>query len=127
MTENIQSTDLRCRVREVLEQVRIKRQPIIIKSYDTPRAVLIPYEDFEDYRAWLESRARRQAWLAELRAIAEEVSARAARTLWLNPEPPVLWGTGDSDMHRYAPYCDQVLKVATLAELIAAIDTILEG
>ncbi len=55
------------------------------------------------------------------------LTRRAARTLWLNPEPPVLWGTGDSDMHRYAPYCDQVLKVATLAELIAAIDTILEG
>lgn len=78
MIETVQSTDLRRRVREVLDQVRIKREPVIVQSYDTPQAVLIPYEDFESYRAWLASRTQRQAWLAELRAIAEEVSARAA-------------------------------------------------
>lgn len=80
MTETIQSTDLRRRVREVLDRVRIKREPVIVQSYDTPQAVIIPYEDFETYREWLASRAQRQAWLAELRAIAEEVSARAALT-----------------------------------------------
>lgn len=77
MTETIQTTDLRRRVREVLERVRIKREPVIVQSYDMPQAVIVPYEDFEAYREWLASRARRQAWLAELRAIAEEVSARA--------------------------------------------------
>jgi hypothetical protein len=35
-------------------------------------------EDFEAYRAWQERRQKRRIWLAELRAIAEEVSARAA-------------------------------------------------
>ncbi len=49
MTETIQSTDLRRRVREVLDQVRLNREPIIVQSYDTPQAVLIPYEDFEEY------------------------------------------------------------------------------
>lgn len=76
--ETIQSTELRRRMRAVLERVRMRRKPVIVQSYDTPQAVLIPYEDFEAYREWLESRAQRQAWLAELRAIAEEVSARAA-------------------------------------------------
>ncbi len=80
MAETIQSTDLRRRVREVLDRVRLKREPVIVQSYDTPQAVLIPYEDFEAYREWQASRAARQAWLAELRAIAEEVSARAALT-----------------------------------------------
>ncbi len=80
MIETIQSTDLRRRVREVLDRVRLKRKPIIVQSYDTPQVVIIPYEDFEAYREWLASRAQRQAWLAELRAIAEEVSARAALT-----------------------------------------------
>jgi prevent-host-death family protein len=78
MTETIQSTDLRRRLREVLDRVRLKRDPVIVQSYDTPQAVLIPYEDFVAFREWQAIRAQRQAWLAELRAIAEEVSARAA-------------------------------------------------
>jgi prevent-host-death family protein len=78
VTETIQSTDLRRRVREVLDRVRLKREPIVVQSYDTPQAVLIPYEDYAAYREWQTSRAQRQAWLAELRAIAEEVSNRAA-------------------------------------------------
>lgn len=49
------------------------------------------------------------------------MSRRAARTLWLNPEPPHLW-PGDSDMPRYAPLCHHVLKVSNLAELTAAVD-----
>jgi len=78
MAETIQSTDLRRRVREVLDRVRLKGEPVIVQSYDTPQAVLIPYEDFETYLAWRSERMKRQAWLAELRAIAEEVSTRAA-------------------------------------------------
>ncbi len=78
MIETIQSTDLRRRVREVLDKVRLKREPVVVQSYDTPQAVIIPYEDFEAYREWLAGRAQRQAWLAELRAIAEQVSTRAA-------------------------------------------------
>lgn len=78
MAETIQSTDLRRRVREVLDRVRLKGEPVIVQSYDTPQAVLIPYEDFAAYREWQAGRAARQAWLAELRSIAEEVSTRAA-------------------------------------------------
>ena len=77
MTVTIQSTDLRRRVREVLDRVRRKQEPIIVRTYDTPQAVLIPYEEFEAYQAWPARQRERAAWLAELRAIAEEVSARA--------------------------------------------------
>jgi len=54
--------------------------------------------------------------------IFSDMSRRASRTLWLNPEPPTLWGTGDSDMLGYAPLCNSVLKVSNLAELTAAVD-----
>jgi prevent-host-death family protein len=74
----IQSTDLRRRVREVLNRVRREQEPIIVRTYDTPQAVLIPYEEFEAYQSWQARRRKRRAWLAELRAIAEEVSGRAA-------------------------------------------------
>jgi uncharacterized protein with von Willebrand factor type A (vWA) domain len=50
------------------------------------------------------------------------MARRATRTIWLNPEPPTLWATGDSDMHRYAPICNNVFKVGNLAELVAAVD-----
>lgn len=78
MAVTIQSTDLRRQVREVLDRVRRKREPVIVRTYDTPQAVLIPYEDFEAYQAWQVRRRERRAWLAELRAIAEEVSGQAA-------------------------------------------------
>jgi len=75
---SIQATDLRRWVREVLDRVRREGEPIVVRTYDTPQAVLIPYEEFEAYQAWQARRRERVAWLAELRAIADEVSARAA-------------------------------------------------
>jgi len=54
------------------------------------------------------------------------MSRRAARTIWLNPEPPVMWH-GDSDMPKYAPLCSDVLKVSNLKELAEAVDSLLAG
>ena len=47
---------------------------------------------------------------------------RARRVVWMNPEPPYMWGQGDSDMPAYAPLCDAVHQVATLQQLADAID-----
>ncbi|MBV6452546.1 MAG: hypothetical protein MHPDNHAH_03304 [Anaerolineales bacterium] len=54
------------------------------------------------------------------------MTRRAARTIWLNPEPPYLWH-GDSDMLKYAPLCNNVLKVSNLRELAEAVDSLLAG
>ncbi len=78
MTEVVQTTDLRRRVRQVLDQVRVQRRPVIVNTYDTPQAVIIPYEDYQAYQAWQIRQKQQSAWLAELRAIAEQVSARAS-------------------------------------------------
>jgi uncharacterized protein len=56
-----------------------------------------------------------------------QLTRRSARTIWLNPEPPLMWGTGDSDMHQYAPLCTNILKVSTLAELTAAVDHLMSA
>jgi uncharacterized protein len=53
------------------------------------------------------------------------IGRRCRRTIWLNPEPPVLWGSGDSDMLEYAPLCDTILQVSTLGELTQAVDRLL--
>jgi uncharacterized protein with von Willebrand factor type A (vWA) domain len=52
-------------------------------------------------------------------------AARAKQVIWLNPEGASLWGTGDSVIPRYAPYCKQMSHVATLRDLERAIDAIL--
>jgi len=51
---------------------------------------------------------------------------RSHRVIWINPEGPALWGTGDSDMREYASECDIILKVNNLSELAAAVDRLLD-
>ncbi len=54
------------------------------------------------------------------------IAQRSRRILWLNPEHRSAWGTGDSDMHRYAPYCSMVRVCSTLLHLERVITDILE-
>jgi prevent-host-death family protein len=74
----IQTTDLRRRVRDVLERVKVKRETFIVKSYNTPQAVILPYEEYEVYQNWQAAQQKRTAWMGELRRIAEQISEYAA-------------------------------------------------
>lgn len=58
--------------------------------------------------------------------IFSHMARRAMRTIWLNPEPPLMWN-GDSDMRKYAPLCNNVLKVSNLRELAEAVDEMMTG
>ena len=55
----------------------------------------------------------------------QSISRRSRTTIWLNPEPAPLWGTGDSDMLKYAPLCKRIFQVANLNQLTVAIDQLL--
>lgn len=55
----------------------------------------------------------------------DRISRRSRRTIWLTPEGPMLWGSGDSDMLKYAPMCDAILQAGTLNELTRAVDKLL--
>ena len=57
----------------------------------------------------------------------ERIQRRSKRIIWLNPEHPRQWGTGDSDMPGYLPYAHSVHRVSNLAELTAAVDRLLGG
>jgi prevent-host-death family protein len=74
----IQTTDLRRRVRDVLERVKVKRETFIVKSYNTPQAVILPYEEYEVSQNWQAAQQKRTAWMGELRRIAEQISEYAA-------------------------------------------------
>ncbi len=53
------------------------------------------------------------------------IGRRARKLIWMNPEYPAQWGTGDSDMLNYAPLCSELYQVRNLAQLAEAIDRIL--
>lgn len=55
----------------------------------------------------------------------DQVKRRSKGIIWLNPEHPRQWGTGDSDMPAYLPYAAAVHRVSNLAELTAAVDRLL--
>ncbi|SDD89933.1 VWA domain-containing protein [Belnapia rosea] len=48
---------------------------------------------------------------------------RAKQIVWLNPETRPLWGTGDSDMPRYAPHC----RIAAVCNTLDQLDRVIGG
>ena len=53
------------------------------------------------------------------------ISQRCRRIVWLNPEPKSFWGTGDSEMHRYLPYCQVAKTCRNIKDLERVVDNIL--
>ncbi len=53
------------------------------------------------------------------------IGRRARKVIWMNPEYPAQWGTGDSDMLTYLPLCSEVFQVRNLTQLADAVDRIL--
>lgn len=51
-----------------------------------------------------------------------ELADRAKRVVWLCPEPPHRWGTGDSVMRQYQPFCNQLRYCANVSDLERAVD-----
>ena len=51
-----------------------------------------------------------------------ELAARAKRVVWLSPEGEGRWGTGDSALLQYRPFCSHLSHAATAADLERAID-----
>ena len=58
--------------------------------------------------------------------IVGRLAKRAKRIIWLNPELRSAWGTGDSDIYRYAPYCSLVRVCSTLSDLERVFADLLE-
>ncbi len=59
--------------------------------------------------------------------ILKTIYQRSRRLVWLNPEPEVAWGSGDSEMLRYRPHCHVAKSCNTIKELERVIDDILRS
>lgn len=55
------------------------------------------------------------------------LNQRSRRVVWLNPEPRSFWGTGDSEMLRYLPYCHVAKTCQTIKHLERIVDDILRS
>jgi uncharacterized protein with von Willebrand factor type A (vWA) domain len=53
--------------------------------------------------------------------ILAEIRARCRRLIWLNPEAPQFWYTGDSEMRVFEAVCDEVRPCQNLNQLLAFI------
>ncbi|WP_373085675.1 VWA domain-containing protein [Sneathiella sp.] len=59
--------------------------------------------------------------------ILKEIKLRAKRVIWLNPERKSVWGSGDSEMPRIAPYCTTAETCNSLAKLELIIRDLLKS
>lgn len=53
------------------------------------------------------------------------ISERCRRLIWLNPETPSMWGSGDSEMKAYLPYCTIARECSTLRHLEKVVEYLL--
>ena len=47
------------------------------------------------------------------------IASKARKVFWLNPEPRQYWGSGDSVIKQYEPYCDAVVECRSIRQLEA--------
>ena len=57
--------------------------------------------------------------------ILKSLQEKSKRIIFLNPEPKTLWGTGDSEMTRYAPYCHKAKVCSSLIDLEKVVEDLL--
>ncbi|MEH6402672.1 MAG: VWA domain-containing protein [Sneathiella sp.] len=59
--------------------------------------------------------------------ILKEIKSRAKRVIWLNPERKSVWGSGDSEMLKIAPYCTKAEVCNSLTKLELVIRDLLKA
>ncbi len=53
-----------------------------------------------------------------------EMQDRSRRVIWLNPETPYFWYSGDSEMRTYMEHCDEVRPCQNLNQLLEFIESL---
>lgn len=59
--------------------------------------------------------------------ILRRISERSRRVIWINPEPEGFWGSGDSEMLAYRPFCQVAKTCNTIKDLERVIDDLLRS
>lgn len=75
MSINISVSDAKARLSGYIEWAVASDEGVVIESHGAPKAVLIPYQAYQQFTVWQEERRRRQA-LDELQQLARRVAAK---------------------------------------------------
>ena len=59
--------------------------------------------------------------------VLKTIQEKSKRILFLNPEPKSVWGTGDSEMLRFVPYCSKSKVCSSLFDLERVVDDMLRS
>ena len=59
--------------------------------------------------------------------VLKTIQEKSKRILFLNPEPKSVWGTGDSEMLRFVPYCSKSKVCSSLLDLERVVDDMLRS
>ncbi len=102
---------------------------IILRKTDYGRSLA----DFREHHADSLSRKSTVVILGDARSnfgnsrvdILRYISERSKRLIWLNPEAPLLWGLGDSEMRKYLPYCTLARECSTIHHLELVVGSLL--
>jgi len=60
-------------------------------------------------------------------AILRQIAERSKRVIWINPEPQSFWGSGDSEMPSYRPFCHVAKSCSTIKDFERIIDDLLRS
>lgn len=118
------------RIEEALDRIlRGEGLDLILSSTDYGQS----FTDFKDN--WLEKVTQKTTILILGDArnnygkpktdILKLIQERSKRIIWLNPEPESFWGTGDSEMKRYMPYCFLSRECSTVNHIQRIVDYML--
>ena len=59
--------------------------------------------------------------------VLKTIQEKSKRIIFLNPEPKSVWGTGDSEMLRFVPYCSKSKVCSSLFDLERVVDDMLRS
>lgn len=75
MAINVSVSDAKARLSGLMERAVEFDEAVVIESHGAPKAVLLPYQAYQQFILWQEERRRRQA-LDELQQLARQVAAK---------------------------------------------------
>ena len=105
--------------------------PIVLRKTDYGRS----FTDFREQYSDCLSKRTTVVILGDARSnfgephteILRFISERCKRLIWLNPEAPLRWGSGDSEMKKYIPYCALARECSTLYHLELVVGSLLRA
>lgn len=75
MPKTISSTELQKQTRDTIDYVRVEHDAVIVETYGRPMAIILPFDEYEEYLSYKQSQAVRAV---KFRLLRETADANAA-------------------------------------------------